>query len=819
MKDEAKSNGQTFNGSSGDSKEGDELFAEQVNLLYRQGPLAFFATLANAVILSLVLWGVVSHVTVALWLSCLFLVTVVRFVFVLKYRRVSGERREPRRWANWFIAGVALSGIIWGVAGIVLFAPESVTHQVFLAFVMGGMVAGAVGVFSAMKRAFLAYALPTLLPINVQFFMVGGEIHAAMGLMVSIFMMVMILAAVRLNTATVSSLRLGFQNKGLIESLAKERDHVEMLNAELRSEIAQRETAQKEMQRSREELEKRVTERTSKLSRANEHLKQEIEERKRAEDSLKESTRRLELAHNQAIVYGQELQQEILQRKKAQQAMMQAKEDWENTFDSITDMVMLLDDKHQIMRINNAGAQALNATKEDLIGKKCYEAVHRQGNPMKGCPLMLTMKTLEPQNTEITEPHLGGTFICSTSPILDREGKLTGYSHSLKDITESKRLEAQLQHSQRMEAIGTLAGGIAHDFNNLLMGIQGHTSLISIHGKSNEACMRHVRGIEAMVERGSELTRQLLGFARGGIYELEPTDVNTLIESTCDMFGQTKREIKIHKKYKKDIWTVEVDRAQIEQVLLNLYVNAWQAMPDGGDLYLQTSNVVLDESYCRPFGVEPGKYVKISVTDTGVGMNKDTQQRVFDPFFTTKSMARGTGLGLSSAYGILKNHRGLINVYSEEGKGSTFTIYLPASDKKVTKREGGRVNGILRGTETVLLVDDEDVVLAVGAEMLEQMGYKVLVAKGGKDGVETFRKHRDKVDLVVLDMIMPDMSGGEAYDRIKEDAPDVKVLLSSGYSADSQARDILERGCQGFIQKPFSLEELSWELRKILDEK
>ena len=816
MKDEAEGKGPVINGLSGDSKE-EQLFAGQVDLLYKQGPLAFFATLANGLILALVLWGVVSHRAMVLWLGCLLLVTMARLGFVLKYRRVSAQDREPRRWGYFFLAGVALSGIIWGSAGIVLFPRESVTHQVFLAFVMGGMVAGAVGVFSAMKKAFLAYALPTFLPIDLQFFLHGGDIHVAMGLMILIFMMVMIIAALRLNTATVSSLELGFQNRGLVERLAGEKGHAEMLNGQLQSEIARREKAQEEMEKSRQELEKRVAERTSKLTRANEHLKEQIEERRRAEASLRESARRLELAHNQAIVYGHELHQEILQRKKAQDATVKAKEDWENTFDSITDMVMLLDDKHQIMRINSAGAKALNATKEALIGKKCYEAVHRQGSPLRGCPLMLTMKTLESQNTEITEPHLGGTFICSTSPILDREGKLTGFSHSLKDITESKRLEAQLQHSQRMEAIGTLAGGIAHDFNNLLMGIQGHTSLISIRAKSDEAYMAHIRGIEAMVERGSELTRQLLGFARGGKYELEPTDVNALIENSCDMFGRTKKEVKIHKKFAKDVWTVEVDRAQIEQVLLNLYVNAWQAMPYGGDLYLQTVNVTLHEGYCRPFGVKPGNYVKISVTDTGVGMSKATQQRVFDPFFTTKEVARGTGLGLSSAYGIVKNHRGLINVYSEEGKGSTFTVYLPASEKKVTKKEEGHVNGIVKGTETVLLVDDEEVVLEVGAQMLEQMGYKVLTARGGRDAVETFRKHKDEIDVVVLDMIMPDMSGGEAYDRIKEHAPDVKVLLSSGYSADSQAKDILGRGCQGFIQKPFGLEELSWELRNVLD--
>jgi len=264
---------------------------------------------------------------------------------------------------------------------------------------------------------------------------------------------------------------------------------------------------------------------------------------------------------------------------------------------------------------------------------------------------------------------------------------------------------------------------------------------------------------------------------------------------------------------------VEVDQAQIEQVLLNLYVNAWQAMPNGGDLYVETSNVVLDENYARLFGVSPGNYVKISVTDTGIGMDKATQQRIFDPFFTTKEMVRGTGLGLSSAYGIIKNHGGIINVYSEKDEGTTFNIYLPASEKEIAVREERLADEILKGTETVLLVDDEDMIVDVGEEMLKEMGYKVLVARGGKEAVEVYAKRKEEIDLVILDMIMPDMGGGEAYDRMKEKNPKVRVILSSGYSIDGQATEILERGCDAFIQKPFNIKEMSGKIREILEKK
>jgi two-component system cell cycle sensor histidine kinase/response regulator CckA len=232
-----------------------------------------------------------------------------------------------------------------------------------------------------------------------------------------------------------------------------------------------------------------------------------------------------------------------------------------------------------------------------------------------------------------------------------------------------------------MEAIGTLAGGIAHDFNNLLMAIQGRTSIMLMDKDSSHPDFGHLKGIEGYIGSAADLTKQLLGFARGGKYEVKPTDLNELIKKETRMFGRTKKEITIHEKYEDNLWPVEVDRGQIQQVLLNLYVNAWQAMPSGGELYIRTQNVTLDENYLKPHQFEPGRYVQISITDTGIGMDKATRERIFDPFFTTKEIGRGTGLGLASAYGILKNHGGFINVYSEKGHGSTFNIYLPASEK------------------------------------------------------------------------------------------------------------------------------------------
>ena len=398
----------------------------------------------------------------------------------------------------------------------------------------------------------------------------------------------------------------------------------------------------------------------------------------------------------------------------------------------------------------------------------------------------------------------------------DGENRHVGTHGVIRDISQRKRLQAQLQNAERMDSLGTLAGGIAHDFNNLLMGIQGRSSLMSMDLDESHPHVEHLSAIHEYIRSASELTNQLLGFARGGKYEVKPTDINELILKTARMFGRTKKEVSIHTQFKNKPIVVESDQRQLEQVLINLYVNAWQAMPDGGELYLGTKIVALDSDFCAPYQLEPGHYAHVSVTDTGIGMGRKTLRRVFDPFFTTKEKAKGTGLGLASAYGIIKNHDGIITVYSEEGHGATFNIYLPMSDKMAvpdlpTDRK------IARGSGTVLLVDDEDMILEVGQALLERLGYRVVAVKSGEEAVEAVHRMGSEIDLVLLDMIMPGMSGGEAFDRIREIRPLMRVILSSGYTIDGQARLIMQRGCNGFIQKPFNVSEISQKLRQLLD--
>ncbi len=409
--------------------------------------------------------------------------------------------------------------------------------------------------------------------------------------------------------------------------------------------------------------------------------------------------------------------------------------------------------------------------------------------------------------------------------VQERTSELVKTNRDLRsEIEERKRseesriqLEKKLQQAQKMEAMGTLAGGIAHDFNNLLMGIQGNVSLVLMDMKNDHSYYDKLRNVYELVHRGEKLTKQLLGFARGGKYEVQPTDLNELVRQCTKMYGRTKKEMTIYTHFEESIWPANVDRGQIDQVLLNLFVNAWQAMPGGGNLTVGTKNVLIDRDRSEQLGLKQGRYVNITVTDTGTGMDRATMNRIFDPFFTTKEMGRGTGLGLASAYGIIKNHEGIITVQSEKGHGATFDIYLPASEKKLKTDSVLPSSKLLKGTETVLFVDDEEMNIKTNRQILEALGYQVFTAQSGQDAIEIYNRERDQIALVILDMIMPGMGGGEVFDILKGIDPDVKVLLSSGYSITGEATNIMDRGCAGFIQKPYDINSLSVKIRKIMD--
>jgi len=387
----------------------------------------------------------------------------------------------------------------------------------------------------------------------------------------------------------------------------------------------------------------------------------------------------------------------------------------------------------------------------------------------------------------------------------------------LRDITDKIHLEQQLAQSQKMDAIGKLAGGIAHDFNNILMIIQGNISLIMMKYGTGDKYYLKLRTIEENIQRGVNLTRQLLGFAREGKYEIRTLSVNELIRKSADFFLETRKEIEADLKLDKDIPSIEADAGQLEQVFLNIFINAAHAMPGGGRINIQTSEVTLDESDVKVYNVKSGDYVKISITDTGTGMDEYTLKRIFEPFFTTKSEEGGTGLGLASAYGIIRNHGGIINAYSEQGRGTTFNILLPASGKSALKDNKKQPDKALQpGSGTILLIDDEPIIMNIVSEMLKVLGYFVYNATDEQEAVSVYSEKKDVIDLVILDMILRGTSGAQVLKKLREINPAVRVILSSGYSLQGEVEKVMEMGCLGFIQKPYNFNEISAIIHKVL---
>jgi len=518
------------------------------------------------------------------------------------------------------------------------------------------------------------------------------------------------------------------------------------------------------------------------------------------------------------------LVQDITAQRQAEDALRESEERYKNLVELLPEGVWV-QRQGEILYVNPAMVRLLGASgPEDLIGKSIYQFVHPNSRAS------VEQRTEEIMRYGFTVPLKEQSYIALDGSMVEVETSATAVPFGgqravvavYRDIRqrkqhekERKALEERFLQAQKMEAVGILAGGIAHDFNNLLMSIQGNVSLMLLETPQGHGHKERLEAIQDAVKSGAELTRRLLGFARGGRYEMRPMDMNQLLEETSALFGRTRKNITIHRRFQPGIWPVEADRSQMEQVLMNIFVNAADAMPQGGELFLDTQNVFLDQEYVKPFSGKPGPYLRVSITDTGKGMEEETLQHIFEPFFTTKAMGRGTGLGLATVYGIVKGHKGLITVYSKPGQGTTFHIYLPASQKEPSK-ELRLPAGVLKGKGTILLIDDEEMILKVASQLLEALGYKVLTAKGGQAGLRAYEELKDQVDLVLVDMIMPDIGGGEVFERLKEMNPGVRVLLSSGYALYGQAMQIMEKGCRGFIQKPFSLAELSQKIHAAL---
>jgi two-component system, cell cycle sensor histidine kinase and response regulator CckA len=496
-------------------------------------------------------------------------------------------------------------------------------------------------------------------------------------------------------------------------------------------------------------------------------------------------------------------------------------ERFRSLLDQTRDMIVLIEvPSGNLVDVNESACILLEYSRNELLTKTAGDLWSNEiAEFVKRHP---EESRMELETTSIESPMItsqGRLFPVEVNLRYARFGEAVFVVAVARDVTDRKRLEEQLRQIQKMEAIGTLAGGVAHDFNNLLQVILGYTEILLLGKAKDHPDRKGILAIHRAAKDGSDLVKGLLAFSRKVQIKPRAIDLNHLVTDVREMLYRTiPKMIEIELILADDLSMVAADPGQMEQVLLNLAINARDAMPEGGKLTIETKNTTLGDNYCKPhLGIEPGNYVLLTVSDTGPGMEKDVVSHIFEPFYTTKAIDKGTGLGLAMVFGIVKSHNGHITCYSEVGVGTTFGIHLPVTKAEIESAVPIDMEMPAGGTETILLVDDDEALLTLGTEMLELGGYSVLTARDGREALEVFGRSKDEISLVILDMVMPGMSGKQCLDELIRIDPKTKILVASGFSGHGPAQNGVASGGAGFIAKPFDLRQILLAVRRCLD--
>ena len=593
-----------------------------------------------------------------------------------------------------------------------------------------------------------------------------------------------------------------------------------------------------ELQQARKNLEKRVRERTAELSKSNVQLQKEIEERKHAEEALRRSENELAIKNRISQVFitapddklfGNVLQV-ILDTLKSKYGVFgyidedgalvcpsMTKDVWEEFEMPGKDIIFPRESWAGIWGKALAEGKTLYSNKPLKVPEGHIQITRALDVPIihRGNVIGNLLIGNKETNYEKDDVRLMEAIASHLAPLLNARLQRD------RQTKERKNLEEQLRQAQKMEAIGTLAGGVAHDFNNILTIIIGNAGLALIRVGKDDILREEIEQIKTAGERAAILTRQLLAFSRKQIVQPQIINCNKLLSGMEKMLGRLLNEnVELLTIFETALWKVKADPGQMEQVIMNLVVNARDAMPMGGKLIIETTNANLDENYFCEHGIknQPGSYVVISVSDTGSGMDKKTLEHIFEPFYTTKSIGKGTGLGLSTVYGIVKQNNGFIWVYSESGQGTTFKVYISRAkeDAELEEKERTPVDD-LRGTETILIVEDDDSLRKLVRIVLKQNGYKVLTAENGEDAMRISKEHEGSIDLIVTDVVMPKMGGKEVVERLQPLYPDMKVIYMSGYTDNAIVHHGVLAPGLNFFEKPFSPEGLARKVREILN--
>ncbi len=848
-----------------------KLFADQVDKQFQHTLFGTAATIINGIILVFILRKQIPPLNLYVWLICAFIVSLFRLLVQYLYHKSPKLPKHYKQWNNWFRATLLLSGTLWGATAIFLFPPQSIGHQAFIAFVIGGMVAGAAASFTSVVSAFFLFSTPALVPICIRFFTSGTEIHAAMGVMILIYYTIISLTAIRMH-------------RDIVDLFATQYEKIELID-HLEQEVDMRKEAQEDLRQQNVHIEDIVAERTSQLQNANQRLnailnsaplaiwaidktgkvvfaegrglerigftsnyvmnknlftlfsdnKQvvEITERVLQGEIVAETVNyagihfevryqpilRAHAEVNGAIGVGIDITDQV----NAKRELRDEKDKHQEIIESINDVVYSMDSSGKLIFISPSINTVLGYQDFELIGTSLFDVVHHEDiqqlkYDIKNSPqekIGYGEYRFFHKNDEIRWCRVSSNLAND----VDLHSEVRGV---LVDITDFKRLEEQLHRAQKMEAIGTLAGGVAHDLNNILSGIVSYPELLLMDISTDNPLYSPLTTIKKSGENAAAIVQDLLTLARRGVSTHDLININSIVEEYIQSpefqtMLNYQSNISLTTELREDLMNIFGSSIHLFKSLSNLLSNAFEALPEGGEVKIATDHRYIDREISGFDTVNEGEYVILSVEDNGIGISSEDRVHIFEPFYTKKVMGKsGSGLGMAVVWGTVKDHNGYIDLQSEEGKGAKFDLYFPATREGIVNVSGKtQLQDIFGNGELILVVDDIQVQLDIAEGILKRLGYQVKTAVSGEAAISHLKSN--PVDLVILDMIMePGIDGYETFRLIKEFKPEQKAIIASGYSETSKVRMAQELGAGPYVKKPYSLETIGSIVKKEL---